>query len=507
MQKRILLIVKQSLLSILPLALMVLFFSFTGIVSLDGVDMIRLLIGAILLVVGMVLFNLGVNSSMITMGEFVGSTLTKVKRIVVVILILFLIGFLITAAEPALAILAKQVPIEDMVFIIFVSIGSAIFTIIGIFRIIYNKSIKEILMVGYALVFLLVALSLSGYIPMSFDASGVTTGIVTVPFILALGKGVASSKKDHVNQDDSFGLVGIVCIGPIIFVLIMGMIAGVNPEVVTSDTVPITNMFLELMNEIGSTAFSVLIILIPILFLFFVYQFFLIKLTKKKIIKILMASSWLFLGLVIFLSGASFGYLGAAKTFGESLATKESLALVLLIVTLLGFTSVLSEPSVHVLGEQVEDFSDGVIKKNTLVFSLAIGVAISLILSIIRIEFQIPAFVFLGTGFFIALLLSLFVPSIYTAIAFDSGGAVSGAITASFIVPMISGFALHTLGEGSLAEFGLGAVGLVAMMPLIIIQLLGLEASIRERYSMKLARRRIKEEGENQIVYFDEEEV
>ena len=503
MWKNIWPIIKMSLLSILPLTVMVLFFHVTNIVPILNSDLVRLSVGAVLLIVGMILFNIGVNASIITIGDLIGSTLTKVKRLAVILVMLFLIGFLVTAAEPSLAILARQVPIQDMIFIIFVSIGGGLFLIIGVLRILYNRPINTIMLIGYLLVFVLIIFVDSGYIPMSFDASGVTTGLITVPFILALGRGIASSHGNKHNQNDSFGLVGIVCIGPIIFVLLMGMIAGTSPEIITSETMPMTNFFLELFTEMGSTAFSITIVLVPILLFFFFYQLMVIKLTKKRLVRILVGSVWLFFGMLIFLTGANFGFVGAALTFGESLSKIDNIFLVAFIVGLIGAVSVLAEPSVHILGAQVEEFSDGVVSKATLVATLSLGVATSLLISAIRIQYSIPIIYFLAPGFVIALILTLFAPPMYNAIAMDSGGAVSGAVAASFISPMIGGLALNRLGEGSFAEYGLGTIGLIAMMPLISMQILGLKVKFTEDNNRKLALRRIKETDENQIIYFD----
>lgn len=495
--------IKTSLLSILPLTLMVILLHFTGVIRVLDSELLSFSIGALLLILGMIMFNIGVNASLITIGDLFGSTLTKLKKFVVVLLILFLIGFLVTAAEPSVAILAKQVPIQDVIFIVFVSVGAGLFLIIGVVRILYNRPINTLLMIGYLGVFLLVYFADKGYIPMALDSSGVTTGLLTVPFIMAIGRGIASSHGNKNNQNDSFGLVGIVCIGPIIFVLLMGIIAGTSPEVVSVDSMPVTNIFLALLSEMGSTAFSISLVLVPILIFFFFYQLIVIKLTKKRIIRILVGSIWLFFGMLLFLSGANFGFVGAATSFGKSLANIENFGVVILIVALIGATTVLAEPSVHVLGEQVEEFSDGVLKKSTLVATLSIGVAISLTIAAIRIKFSIPIMYFAGPFFLLALVLSLFTPPLYTAIAVDSGGAVTGAVAASFLSPMIGGFALYALGDDAFAEYGLGTIGLIAMIPLISMQILGLSVKIKEIRNRKVALRRIREADESQIIYFD----
>ena len=317
MLKNIFNTIKVSILSILPLVLVVLIFNLTGLVVLSSSEVYKLIFASILLIVGMVMFNIGVNSSLITIGDLLGSSLTKIKRIIVIILIIFLIGFLVTFAEPSVALLASQVPSSDLLFIAFVSLGAGLFLIIGVLRIIFNRPINTLLMIGYLVVFSLLTFVDSGYIPMAFDSSGVTTGLLTVPFIMAIGRGIASSHSNKHNQNDSFGLVGLVCIGPIIFVLLMGIIAGSAPTIIATDTMPVTNLFLALMDEIGSTAFSIAIILIPILVFFYFYQLALIKLTKKSLLKIFVGSIWLFFGILLFLSGANFGFVGPATTFGK----------------------------------------------------------------------------------------------------------------------------------------------------------------------------------------------
>ncbi len=503
MLKSFLLNLKTSILSILPLVVVAFIFHFLGLVSLSNLEIIKLSIASILLIIGMVMFNFGVNSSLITIGDLLGSSLTKIKKLVVIVLIIFSIGFLVTFAEPSVALLARQVPSDDLLFIAFVSLGAGLFLVIGVLRIIFNRPINTLLMIGYLGVFTLITFVDSGYIPMAFDSSGVTTGLLTVPFIMAIGRGIASSHSNKHNQNDSFGLVGLVCIGPIIFVLLMGIIAGSAPTITATDTMPVTNLFLSLIEEIGSTAFSIAIILIPILVFFYFYQIILIKLTKKSLLKIIVGSIWVFFGMLLFLSGANFGFVGPATSFGKSLAEQNSVTLLVLVVVVIGATSVIAEPSVHILGEQVEELSDGVIKKSTIVITLAIGVAISLSIAALRIRFNIPIIFFVAPSYVFALILSLFTPPMYTAMAADSGGAVTGAVAASFISPMIGGLALGVLGEGSFAEYGLGTIGLMAMMPLISIQLLGLRVKLKADVSRRIALRRIREADENQIIYFD----
>jgi len=503
MLNKLWLILKLSILSIGPLTIMVLIFHITGLVPINGDDITKFIIAAFLLVIGMSLFNLGVSASVISMGELLGSSLTKIKRLVVIILILFSIGFLVTAAEPSVAILARQVPIGDLIFVIFVSVGAGLFLIIGVIRILFNRPINTLLMAGYLIVFVLISFADAGYIPMAFDSSAVTTGLMTVPFILAIGKGLAASHGNKNNQNDSFGLVGLVCIGPIIFVLLMGIIAGTSPEVVTTETMPATSMLVQLMNGIGTTSLSVAVILVPLLLFFYFYQLVLIKLTRKRLIRILVGSIWLFVGMVLFLAGANFGFIGAGNSFGRSLNSIDGVVTVLIIVSVIGASSVVAEPSVHIMGEQVEEVSDGVITKTSLVITLSIGVALALVLSTIRIFYQIPIIYFVGPSFIIAMILSLFTPSMFTAMAADSGGAVTGAVAASFISPMIGGLALASLGEDSFAKYGLGTLGLIAMMPLISIQLLGLRVKVREKAAQRLALRRMKEADENQIIYFE----
>lgn len=503
MLKNLFATIKTSILSILPLTLVVIIFHLFGLVTLSNSDLTRLIIAAFLLILGMVMFNIGINSSLITIGDLIGSSLTRMKRLVVIILIIFFIGFLVTFAEPSVAILARQVPSNDLLFIAFVSFGAGLFLVIGVLRIIFNRPINTLLMIGYLIVFALLYFVDSGYIPMAFDSSGVTTGLLTVPFIMAIGRGLASSHSNKYNQNDSFGLVGLVCIGPIIFVILMGIIAGNAPSIVTSEVMPVTNIFLDLMSEIGSTAFSIAIILFPILIFFYFYQLTLIKLTQKSILKILVGTVWSFFGMLLFLSGANFGFVGPATSFGESLSSINSVIVIVLIVVVIGATSVVAEPSVHILGDQVEDLSDGVIKKSTIVITLAIGVAISLMIAALRIWFTIPIVYFVAPAIVLALILSIFTPSMYTAMAADSGGAVTGAVAASFISPMIGGLALGLLGQGSFAQYGLGTIGLIAMMPLISIQILGLHVKVKENISKRLALRRIREADENQIIYFN----
>lgn len=471
----------KSVKSIIPITLIVL----AVIVLFPSSSLINLipsfLIGSILLMIGMTIFNIGADISMLEIGSKIGNHLTKKKNIFFILIMSFIIGVVVTIAEPDLRVLASQVPaISGEVLITLVGVGVGIFLLLATLRMLFQINFSFLLMVFYAITFLIALFSKSEFIPLAFDSGGVTTGPLSVPFIIALGTGLALSRNDKKKKDDTFGMISFCSIGPVIIVLILGIIykakAGFNPYVIPSysNFNEIIKMFLD---AIPKYFIEVLLSLLPIMLLFIIYNFIFLKLRKKELKKIFLGLIYTFIGLSIFFVGVNVGFMPMGYMVGKLLSDKIILLPVAMII---GYFIVTSEPAVLILTEQIEEITNGNIKQKVLNIALSIAVSLATGIAIIRVLTGIPIMWFLLPTYLFSLIISLFVPQIFTAIAFDSGGVSSGAMTATFLMPFVIGVA-EALNKNVLTD-AFGLIALVATMPLIVVQIVGLIYKIKTRH-------------------------
>ena len=504
MKKLLLSKIKESLISVLPVTLMVIILNFTPLINLQTREVLVFSVSALFLILGIGFFTLGADVAMTPMGEHVGAGLTKSKKLGVLVGVCFIMGLLITVAEPDLTVLASQV--GSKLIIIFVGLGVGAFLVISILKIVFKKDLASMLIYFYMMLFALALLTLSvdannfKLIPLSFDSGGVTTGPITVPFIMALGVGIATTIGGRHAEENSFGLVAMCSVGPILAVLLLSIINGGDisaPNV--NDYLLAENLGAYIFTTFIGTAKDVLIALGLVVVFFFAINFSMLKLSKKKIQHILVGTIYTYLGLVIFLTSVHVGFMPIGFKMGEELAKSSKIA-VCIIAFVLGLVVVLAEPAVHVLNKQVEEITQGTVSKKAMMIALSIGVGLSICLSVIRIIFGFSILYYLIPGYLISLGLSFFVPKIYTAIAFDSGGVASGPLTSTFILPFAIGTCV-ALG-GNILSDAFGIVAMVAMTPLITIQLLGFTSISKKRLSQKLAMKKILGEEDDQIIRF-----
>jgi len=464
----------QSVKSILPITLIIFVISI-GSLNYDLINLIpSFLIGAVLLIVGMTLFNLGVDISMVEIGSKIGSDLTKKKTIPLILMFSFIIGFVVTIAEPDLSVLASQVPsITDDLLINFVGLGVGIFLLFAVFRLLYQLHYSLILAVFCIIAFVLAFYTPSEFVPLAFDAGGVTTGPLSVPFIIALGAGLAFKRRDKKRKEDTFGIISFCSIGPVIVVLILGIIFNAKSSYVPYD-IPNYGTLGELIklfiNTLPKFLWDVLESFSPIIIFFLCYNFLFLKLEKKLLIKIFKGLVYTYLGLSLFLWGINVGFLPIGYMIGKVLSEYQ-IVLVPIAMTI-GYFIVISEPAVGVLTEQIEELTNGNIKRKLLNVSLSIAVSLATGLAVVHAITGISIVWFLLPGYLFALILSLFVPQIFTAIAFDSGGVASGTMSATFLLPFVIGIS-ESLGRNVLTD-AFGLIAIVATTPLVVIQIVGL---------------------------------
>ena len=472
---------KESSISVLPIAVMVtVLFFLVDCISLY--TFLAFLTGTVLLVLGMTLFSLGADMAMLPMGEEIGSKLIIRKKMPLIMAVCFFLGVIVTAAEPDLAVLARQVPnIPDAVIIITVSLGVGIFLAIALLRIFFKLNLSVLLMICYAIVFILAIFVSDEFLPLSLDSGGVTTGPMTVPFIMALGIGLSAVRGGKTSAEDSFGLVALCSVGPIIAVLILGLFYPASYSSSNNETIfySYKDVLTSLIGAFPEYLKEMAIALFPLTAFFLLFNFISLKLPASKLIKLAAGIVYTFIGLAIFLTAANVAFMPMGTALGKTLAESDYKYLIIPLGLIIGAFTVIAEPAVRVLNKQVEEISNGVITRRSMMIFTCVGVAVSVCLSMIRALFSISIWFFVLPGYIIAFILSFIVPKIFTGIAFDSGGVASGPLTATFILPFAMGV-VSSIG-GNILTDAFGAVALVAMTPLITIQILGLVYKIRCR--------------------------
>lgn len=499
---------KESAVSVLPIVLIVFVISLTPLFDLSNNELIVFLLSAVLLVIGMALFNIGAQLSMTPMGDYTGTGLIKTKKLSLILIVALFMGILVTIAEPDLIVLSGQVKdvINGPTFIANVGVGVGTFLVISLLKVIFNKKLSMLLLLFYMLLFALTALiyemDKNSLVPLAYDSGGVTTGPITVPFVMAFGVGIAATIGGKNSSENSFGFVALCSIGPMLVVMMSFLFSKGEISYTLPDYTMKSVMANGVLNIIIHEAWNIIKALGLMFIFFIVLNYFITKLPLKKLLQIIIGIFITFIGLVTFLTTASIGFLPIGFSLGSQLVKAKEIVAVS-ICFIIGTAVVLAEPAIHVLTSQVEEVTGGNVSKKSILIALSIGVGIAIALSILRIRNGFSILFYLIPGYFISLALTLFVPPLYTAIAFDSGGVASGPMTSTFILPFMIGACAEFAGENKVMHLAFGVVALVAMIPLISIQVLGFRSImakiVRDRISMK----RILRADDNQIIYFD----
>ena len=476
---------KESVSSVIPIVGLVALICFLR-VPMPSDALAGFALGAGLLIIGMGMFNQGAEMAMTPIGEAVGASLTRTRKLWAVLLGGYLVGLLVTMSEPDLTVLAQQVSsIPNMVLIIAVALGTGIFLMLALMRIMLGVSLKLLLLVSYGLVFLLTFFVPEGFMAVAFDSGGVTTGPMTVPFILALGAGVSSLRSDRGAENDSFGLVALSSVGPILSVMILSIVyqaeEGEGAAITLAEAENTMVLFRSFSSAIPFYLKEVGVALMPVVAFFLVFQFTMLHMKGEKLHRILWGIGYTYVGLTLFLTGVNVGFMPVGHYLGNSLASSSSSWLLIPVGMIMGWFVVSAEPAVAVLNQQVYEMTAGAVPKKALKLSLSIGVSLSVGLALWRVQAGIPILKLLIPGYGLAALLMIFCPPVFTAIAFDSGGVASGPMTATFLLPMAIG--ASEAGGGNVTADAFGVVALVAMTPLLAIQILGLFFRIRSRKS------------------------
>lgn len=498
---------REALISVLPVSAIVFIANLTPLVSFTNQEMTVFVISSFLLILGIGLFNFGADIAMMPMGEHIGAGLTKTRKLPMLLAVCFAMGLLVTVAEPDLSVLATQVSnvMNPTLLILMVGVGVGLFLLIAVLKIVFRKQLSSMLVFFYMMLFALASVVVingnGDILALAFDSGGVTTGPITVPFIMAMGVGIAVTLGGKNVGENSFGLIALCSIGPILAVTFLGIFirGGVTYEL--PDYSVGAHLGAALGGTILSVAKDVLIAIGLVVIFFFILQFVYLKLPKRKLYQIMIGIIYTVLGLIIFLAAVTVGFMPIGYKLGTELASGEPWLLVA-AGFILGTVTVLAEPAVHVLNKQVEEITNGAVGKRSMMIALSVGVGISVGLSMLRIVFDFNILYYIVPGYLISLGLSFFVPGLYTAIAFDSGGVASGPLTSGFILPLAIGACGVLQGESKIMTDGFGIVAMVAMTPLITIQILGFKAIFTRKIGEKIAMRRILSADDEQIIDF-----
>ena len=499
--------IKEALFSVLPVAAIVCLLNLTPLVHFSSLEIGVFLASAVFLILGIGLFSMGADMAMTPMGEYTGAGLTKSKKVLLLVSVCFLMGLLITVAEPDLTVLANQVKdvLNGTLLIICVGVGVGIFLVMSILKMIFHKPLSSMLLYFYMILFALSAFVIAAgngnFLPLAFDSGGVTTGPITVPFIMALGVGIASTIGGKDVGENSFGLIAMCSVGPILAVMLLGATVSGEIHYQVPDYSIENGLGMALAEKILHTLKEVGIALALIVAFFGILQITVLKLPRRKLGQIAVGIAYTFFGLVFFLTAVSVGFMPIGYKLGAELANLHP-AVLIGGGFILGLVVVLAEPAVHVLNKQVEDITAGSVSKRSMMIALSIGVGISIALSMLRIALDFSILYYVIPGYLLSLGLSFFVPGIYTAIAFDSGGVASGPLTSGFILPLAVGACCVLQGEGKVMADGFGIVAMVAMTPLITIQLLGFRSVVHKKVRDRIAMKRILSADDEQIIRF-----
>lgn len=494
----------ESIQSVLPIFAIVLLLSITAAPMASGV-LVMFLFGTLLLIVGMGFFTIGSGISMEPLGEGIGATLGKTKRWIIPLLICFGLGLLITIAEPDLTVLAEQVPsIPNMVLIWSVGIGVGMFLVVSVVRTRKGIKLNTLLLIFYGLIIALAFFTPADFIPTAFDSGGVTTGPITVPFIMAFGAGIASMSTAKNARENSFGLIALCSVGPILSVLLLSIVF--KPESsTTQETLVIAETtkeaFMAFFYGLPKYALEVFEALLPIIVVFAIFQLVSRRFTKHQLLRMSVGFVYTYIGLVFFLTGANVGFMPAGRLIGAIIASGELKYLLIPIGALMGYFVVSAEPAVHSLKKQVEEITNGSVSQKAIGMALSIGVGFSVGIAMLRVLTGIPILPILIFGYCVSLVITFFVPPLYTGIAFDSGGVASGPMSTTFILPFAIG-ACEALGGNVLTD-AFGIVAMVAMTPLIAIQILGLYSELKRKKMLAEARHEMLQLDDD-IIYYEE---
>lgn len=473
---------KESFFTIMPIVIITLILKI--FIPIPNNLLLLFLISSFLLILGTGLFTFGADISMVIIGEKIGNKLIKSKKLWIILLVSFIIGTVVTIAEPDLKVLADQLTsIPNLIMILTISIGVGISLLLSSLRSIYGWNLNTMLLIGYIITLILMFFVNEKFIPVAFDAGGITTGTISIPFIMTLGIGLTSKRIDKKAQESSFGLVSLCSIGPIITMLLLGMFFKTDSSYNVGEIIRTNISYTDYFNQIIISVKDVLLSLLPIIIVFIIFQLFTKDVSKIEMRKIILGLFVIIIGLTLFFTAANIGFMDMGYYLGKYLSESNQSLLVIFSIIISCFISI-AEPAVQVLNEQVENITEGSVSKKTMNIALATGVGIATGLAMVRIITNTSFIYYILPGQILSLILMFFTPKVFTGIAFDAGGATGGTLTAAFLLPIAIGTCIATGTDILTGAFGLAAF--VSLAPLITIQIVGIMYKIGNKRELSI---------------------
>lgn len=495
----------ESLVAVMPITLLIIVINFLLPQRMQTFDFINFIVGNVFLIGGMTLYSKGTKISLAPVGDAFGTYMIKKKRILLLIFMGIFLGFVITVAEPDLSVLGEQLGSIKWTLIITIALGVGVFLAISLLKTLLKLDFSFLIICLYAVVFLIPLFMDNKYLGLCFDSGGVTTGALTVPFILALGASIAGAVGGKNKSENSFGMTAICSVGPIMMTMLLCLIfkPTVNPDITPENVTNVTSLLILYGDKLVHTLFEVLLALAPIAVTFYLFNAFSFKIPRIELSRITIGFLYTYFGLSLFLTGVNAAYMGTGYFIGQSLGSLNNKWILVAVAASVGLLIILAEPAVNVLVKQVEEVSSGTIKKRTLKIALAISMAFALAISMLRIIYGFSLWLIIGIGYIIALGLSFLVPKIYTTIAFDAGGVASGPMTATFLLPLAIGATKAISSADNILSLAYGLVATVALMPLITIQLLGFTGKLKRKYVERKNAQLISKINKEDIIEFE----
>ncbi len=458
---------KEVIISVLPIVVLASLSSLLlGV--MDASELCRFLFSSVLVIIGLTLFLSGVDVGLLPIGNRIGSALTRTRSLAIMLSVAVVLGIIITIPEPDVQVLAEQVrranpAVDQTVLVWAIAIGVGIFLSVSLARTVLHWPMKIVLLISYAVIFSIAAFNEDFFVSVAFDSGGATTGPLSVPFIMAVGMGVAALRKH--DAESEFGYVALSSIGPVCAVLILGLVFKGDAAAGTAESaeaaLTLGALMLTKFREVG-------ISLMPLIAVCVVMQIFVLKMPRTETIRMAFGIAYAYLGIVIFFTGVEYSFSDVASQLGSALSAISPM-LLYAVGFLMGLAVVLAEPAVMVLTEQVEEVSSGRISKKAMLFTLALGVGCAVVLALIRTVHSLSIWTFLLPGYALIMLMMIKTPGLFSAIGFDSGGVATGPMSSTFLLP----FAIGASSSGASLSASFGMIAMIAMMPILLIEVLG----------------------------------
>jgi len=453
-------------------------------INIKSTIVISFLFSSLILIIGSALFTFGAELSLILIGNKIGKNLVKSNKISLILVVSFIIGTVITIAEPDLIVLAEQITsLSSITLILLISLGVGLCTLLAAARSLFSLNLNVMLFIGFIIIFFLVFYVPSSFIPFAFDSGGVTTGTMSIPFLITLGIGLVSNRIDKKSKEDSFGLISLASTGPIIMVLLLGLFFNSGQSFSFDNSIYENFAFSNYITQLVYCFKTVILAVLPIIIVFLIYSLITKNVNKREIHKIILGLVLTIIGLTLFILASNVGFLNMGYYLGTTITLSNFKYVLIPIIMILAFFIAIAEPAVIILIDQIKVLTEGSISEKSLKLALALGVSIAAGLSVFRVFTGTPFFYYAIFGYGLALLLTFFIPKVFTAIAFDVGGATGGSLTTTFLLPISIG-ACSALG-GNIYQDAFGLASLVSLIPIITIEMVGVLYQIKSRIGVR----------------------